>query len=219
AGAPDRARRRTGPDRPDDRRRGAARHRSRGRSGRPRRTARRRRARPLRRATVERAGGPDRPGTQAGPGHGGHGGVPPRGHRRLHRRDTRRRHGLACGAARGGGPGGGVHVLSNLSWVEIVALLLLAVFIFGDKLPQVISDGLRLLRNLRRMARSATSDLSRELGTDIQLEDLNPKTFIRRHVLSDADQEALLKPLKGISEELRAQARGLEKDLKDIATE
>lgn len=110
-------------------------------------------------------------------------------------------------------------MLSNLSWVEIVALLLLAVFIFGDKLPQVISDGLRLLRNLRRMARSATSDLSRELGTDIQLEDLNPKTFIRRHVLSDADQEALLKPLKGISEELRAQARGLEKDLKDIATE
>ena len=40
--------------------------------------------------------------------------------------------------------------------------------IFGDKLPNVINDGLRMLRNLRAMATSATSDLSRELGTDIQ---------------------------------------------------
>lgn len=110
-------------------------------------------------------------------------------------------------------------MFNNLSWVEIAALLLLALFIFGDRLPQVISDGLRLLRNLRRMARNATSDLSRELGTDIQLEDLNPKTFIRRHVLSDSEQQALLKPLQGISEELREQVRGLASDLQEVATE
>src|SRR5690606_24687042 len=78
---------------------------------------------------------------------------------------------------------------------------------------------LRLLRNLRRMARTATSDLSRELGTEIQLEDLNPKTFIRKHVLSDSEQAALLKPLRGVSEELRDQVRGLSSDLREASAE
>ena len=73
-----------------------------------------------------------------------------------------------------------------------------------------------MLRNLRQMARNATADLSRELGTDIQLEDLHPKTFLRKHVLSEADQEALIRPLKGISEDLAKQTRSLERDLKEI---
>ena len=37
----------------------------------------------------------------------------------------------------------------------------------------------------------ATADLSRELGTDIQLEDLHPKAFIRKHLLSEEDEQAL----------------------------
>ncbi len=78
----------------------------------------------------------------------------------------------------------------NLNWWEIGALILLALMIFGDRLPQVIQDGLRLIRNLRNMARDATSDLSRELGTDIQLEDLHPKAFIRKHLLSEEDEAA-----------------------------
>lgn len=107
-------------------------------------------------------------------------------------------------------------MFNNLNWWNVAVLLLLALFIFGDKLPQVISDGMRLLRNLRRMARNATSDLSRELGTDIQLEDLHPKTFIRKHVLSESDQEALVRPLRGLSEDLAREARGLEQDIKDV---
>lgn len=110
-------------------------------------------------------------------------------------------------------------MFSNLSWYEVVIVLLVALFIFGDKLPKAVADGLRLLRNLRRMARSATADLSRELGTDIQLEDLHPKTFLRKHVLSEADQEALIRPLKGISEDLAKQTRSLERDLKEIGRE
>jgi sec-independent protein translocase protein TatB len=108
-------------------------------------------------------------------------------------------------------------VFSNLSWYEIVALLLIAMFIFGDKLPRVIGDGLRMLRNLRRMAQNATSDLSRELGTDIQLEDLNPRSLVRKHLLSEADQEQLLKPLKGVSEEVVQQSRGVERELKKVS--
>lgn len=106
-------------------------------------------------------------------------------------------------------------MFSNLSWYEVVALLLLALFIFGDKLPRIIGDGLRMLRNLRRMAQNATSDLSRELGTDIQLDDLNPRSFVRKHLLSEADQEKLLSPLKGVSDDLVQQTRGVQQDLED----
>jgi sec-independent protein translocase protein TatB len=110
-------------------------------------------------------------------------------------------------------------VFGNLSWYHLVVLLLLALFIFGDKLPQIVTDGLRLLRNLRRMAQNATTDLSRELGTDIQLEDLHPKAFIRKHILSEADQEALVKPLKGVSDDVIKQTRGVERDLRDVGKE
>jgi sec-independent protein translocase protein TatB len=107
-------------------------------------------------------------------------------------------------------------VFSNLNWPEIVLLLLLALFIFGERLPQAITSGLRMLRNLRRMAQNATGDLSRELGTDIRLEDLHPKTFIRKHVLSEADQDALLKPLKGVSEDIRKQGVALHDDFQEV---
>ena len=85
-------------------------------------------------------------------------------------------------------------MFENLNWWEIGALLMLALLIFGDRLPVVIGDGLRMIRNLRNMARNATGDLSRELGTDIQLEDLHPKAFIRKHLLSEEDEQALAPP-------------------------
>lgn len=109
-------------------------------------------------------------------------------------------------------------MFDNLNWWEIGALLLLALLIFGDRLPNVISDGLRMLRNLRGMARNATSDLSRELGTDIQLEDLNPKTFIRKHLLSEEEQAAIRKPVQGIYDNLRADLNGVRDELKDVAS-
>ncbi|MBM0276485.1 Sec-independent protein translocase family protein [Micromonospora tarensis] len=108
-------------------------------------------------------------------------------------------------------------MLDNLNWWEIGALLLLALLIFGDRLPAVISDGLRMVRNLRNMARNATGDLSRELGTDIQLEDLHPKAFIRKHLLSEEDEAAIRKPLQGVYDNLRADVSGVHNDLKDVA--
>jgi sec-independent protein translocase protein TatB len=109
-------------------------------------------------------------------------------------------------------------MFENLNWWEIGALLLLALLIFGDKLPNVIADGLRMLRNLRNMARNATGDLSRELGTDIQLEDLHPKAFIRKHLLSEADEEALRKPLQGMYDDIRSDLSGVRSELKDVAS-
>ena len=109
-------------------------------------------------------------------------------------------------------------MFENLNWWEIGALLLVALLIFGDKLPNVITDGLRMLRNLRNMARSATSDLSRELGTDIQLEDLHPKAFIRKHLMSEDEQEAIRKPLKGMFDNVKSDIQGVRDELSDVAS-
>jgi sec-independent protein translocase protein TatB len=104
--------------------------------------------------------------------------------------------------------------LENIGGWELIVVILVGLFIFGpDKLPKAISDGVRMLRQLREMARNATSDLSRELGTDIQLEDLNPKTFLRKHVLSEDDEATLRKPLQSIYDDLRGTADQVKGDL------
>ena len=108
-------------------------------------------------------------------------------------------------------------MFENLNVWEFGALLLIALLIFGDKLPKVIGDGLRMLRHLRQMATNATGDLSRELGTDIKLEDLNPKTFVRKHILSEEDEQALRKPLQNLYDDVRNEA-GHIRDAVDLNT-
>ena len=108
-------------------------------------------------------------------------------------------------------------MFENLNWWEIAALLMLALLIFGERLPKVIGDGLRMLRGLRAMAQNATSDLSRELGTDIQLQDLHPKAFIRKHLLSEDDEDAIRKPLQGLFDDVKADLSGVKSDLDDVA--
>jgi len=102
------------------------------------------------------------------------------------------------------------------SW-EFVVLLLLAMFIFGpDRLPKAISDGVKMLRNLRDLARNATGELSKELGTDISLEDLHPKTLIRKHLLSEEDEQALRRPLDDLYRDVRNDLKGVHGDLKGV---
>ena len=108
-------------------------------------------------------------------------------------------------------------MLENLDGWEILVIALLALIIFGDKLPNVISDGLRMLRNLRNMASNATSDLSRELGTDIKLEDLNPKTFVRKHRLSEEEEASLRKPLEGLFNDVKKDVQSIGADVKGTA--
>jgi sec-independent protein translocase protein TatB len=108
-------------------------------------------------------------------------------------------------------------MFENLNWWEIGALLMLALLIFGERLPKVIGDGLRMLRGLRAMAQNATSDLNRELGTDLQLQDLHPKAFIRKHLLSEEDEEAIRKPLQGLFDDVKKDLNGVRSDLSDVA--
>jgi sec-independent protein translocase protein TatB len=108
-------------------------------------------------------------------------------------------------------------MFENLNWWEVGALLLLALLIFGERLPKVIGDGMRMLRGLRAMAQNATSDLNRELGTDLQLQDLHPKAFIRKHILSEEDEEALRRPLQGLFEDVKSDLNGVKSDLSEVA--
>ncbi|TDC46510.1 Sec-independent protein translocase subunit TatB [Actinomadura sp. KC345] len=73
---------------------------------------------------------------------------------------------------------------------EMAVLVVLALVIFGDKLPQVAGQAGRMLRQFRQMADSAKADLQEGLGPefkDFDLNDLNPKTFVRKHLLEDDD--------------------------------
>jgi len=109
-------------------------------------------------------------------------------------------------------------VFSNLNVWEVAVLVLLGLFIFGpERLPKVIGDGVRLLRKIRTMARNATNDLSQELGTEVTLEDLNPKTFIRKHVLSEEDEALLRRPFTDLSREMRALGTDVDNAARQIA--
>jgi sec-independent protein translocase protein TatB len=108
--------------------------------------------------------------------------------------------------------------LENLGGWELIVIVLVGLFIFGpDRLPKAINDGLRMLRTVRQMARNATGDLSRELGTTVELEDLNPKTFLRKHLLSEEDEQALRKPLQDVYGEVRGVADSVRLDAAAVA--
>ena len=98
-------------------------------------------------------------------------------------------------------------MLENLGGWELLALILVALFVIGpERLPKVLGDVFSGIRKLRSMARSATTDLSRELCTTIELEDLHPKTFIRKHLLSEAEEDALRRPFQDLYKDVKSTA-------------
>lgn len=110
-------------------------------------------------------------------------------------------------------------MFENLGWPEILALLLIALFVLGpERLPKILGDVGRMLRKVRTMASSATADLNKDLGTNLDITDLNPKTFIRKHVLSEEDEEALKRPLQAAFEDLKRDTDGVRDSLKDTAS-
>lgn len=109
-------------------------------------------------------------------------------------------------------------MLDNLGGMEIVVLLLVALFIIGpERLPKVLKSVGNGIRKVRRMASNATADISKEVGHDIDITDLNPKTFIRKHVLSEADEAALKNPLKSALEDVKQHTQPLRDELDETA--
>lgn len=89
----------------------------------------------------------------------------------------------------------------NIGGGEIIGLLVLGMILIGpDRMPSVAADAARLLVKLKNMAQTATNELKENLGPgyeDLQVKDLNPKAFIKKHmgdVLDMNDFDAKPKP-------------------------
>jgi sec-independent protein translocase protein TatB len=83
--------------------------------------------------------------------------------------------------------------LFDLSITKLLILAVLGLMIFGpEQLPKMAAQAGRALRDLRRMAENAKADLAEGLGpefSDFDLNDLNPRSFVRKHLLDDLDDE------------------------------
>jgi sec-independent protein translocase protein TatB len=79
----------------------------------------------------------------------------------------------------------------DLSLTKLAVLAVLALVIFGpEQLPKIAAQAGRALRDLRRLANSATQDLREGLGPefeDFDITDLHPRNFVRKHLLDDVD--------------------------------
>ena len=90
----------------------------------------------------------------------------------------------------------------DLSLPKLLVLAVIALVIFGpDKLPTIASQVGRALRDLRKIAEGAKNDLRDGLGpefADFEIEDLNPKRVVHKHLSGDlnADQGAQQQPAR-----------------------
>ena len=103
---------------------------------------------------------------------------------------------------------------------ELVFLLVVGVIMFGpDKLPELSRKAARLVHFARGFANQAMGTLRSELGPeykDLQLSDLNPKTLVRKTLLSDIgeDLDGLRRELDGVRNDLTGVATDLNHELR-----
>jgi len=86
-------------------------------------------------------------------------------------------------------------MFSNVGWSELLLLAVIGLIVLGpERLPKAAADAARMLRQLREMARNATSDLKAELGpemADLDLASLHPRRMVKSMLLDDDDVEAV----------------------------
>jgi len=77
----------------------------------------------------------------------------------------------------------------DLSFLKLLLLGVIALIVFGpDQLPKYAAQAGRALRELRRMADGAKMELQDHLGPefgDFDINDLNPRHFVRKHLMDD----------------------------------
>ena len=113
----------------------------------------------------------------------------------------------------------------NIDAGELVLLVVLAVVLFGpEKMPLFARKAARVFVYLRGVANNAQSQLREELGpeySDLQLADLNPKTFVRKTLSAEIEAiEEAKRDIAGVKETLKeansqvtAEAKGAERAL------
>lgn len=72
---------------------------------------------------------------------------------------------------------------------EFIVLIVLAIIMFGpEKIPQMSRKAARIVVYLRDVANNAQTQLRDELGPEyanLNLTDLNPKTFVKKHLSNE----------------------------------
>ena len=76
---------------------------------------------------------------------------------------------------------------------EFMVILVVALLAFGpDRLPDFARQAGRMVRQVRTFANNARDDIRAELGpeyADFQLNDLDPRKAIRKHILEAWDED------------------------------
>ena len=76
--------------------------------------------------------------------------------------------------------------------LEVVVIAIVAILVFGpDRLPEFARTAGRVLRQVRQLVSNAQNDLRSELGPEfanLELQDLNPRNFVRKHLLEGVDE-------------------------------
>lgn len=80
----------------------------------------------------------------------------------------------------------------DIGFPELLVIGLVALLAFGpDRLPEFVRTAARLLNQVRGMAAKAQQDVREELGPELSgldLRELDPQTFIRKHLLDVGDK-------------------------------
>ena len=84
----------------------------------------------------------------------------------------------------------------DLDLPKILFLGVVALIVFGpERLPGMAAQAGRALRELRKMAEGAKSELQENLGPEFgqfDLADINPKHFVRKHLLDEITGESVV---------------------------
>jgi sec-independent protein translocase protein TatB len=94
----------------------------------------------------------------------------------------------------------------DIGFPELLVIGLVAVVVFGpDRLPEFVRTAARLLNQVRGMVANAQEDLRDGLGpefSDLDVRDLDPRSFVRKHLLDGVDEEpaAEVVPKKPLAE-------------------
>ena len=85
----------------------------------------------------------------------------------------------------------------GIGFEKLLTLAILAAVLIGpDKLPQFAVDAAKFLQKMRGMSREAMTEFKSQLGPEyanLDIQDLNPKTFIANHldeIAKDTDKIA-----------------------------
>ena len=84
----------------------------------------------------------------------------------------------------------------DLNFTKLLLLGVVALLVFGpERLPGLAAQAGRALRELRRMAEGAKSELQDNLGpefSNFDIADLNPKQFVRKHLGAELTGDGML---------------------------